>query len=174
MNDYPAWRRESHSTARWSEERVATLKTLWADGLSASQCAAELGGITRNAVIGKVMRLGLAGRKTVRTAAKKPRRPRAPRLGRVALISGLTKLERAAFAPPPEPTPIAEQEIPANQRRSLLELTALTCKWPIGDPQRPDFFFCGGATDHGPYCAYHSSVAGAGYGRSLARLHRAI
>ena len=48
----------------WTDERVALLTKLWADGLSASQIAAELGGITRNAVIGKVHRLGLAGRKT--------------------------------------------------------------------------------------------------------------
>ena len=46
----------------WTDERVETLKKLWADGLSASQIAAELGGITRNAVIGKVHRLGLSGR----------------------------------------------------------------------------------------------------------------
>ena len=46
----------------WTDERVELLKKLWADGLSASQIAAELGGITRNAVIGKVHRLGLSGR----------------------------------------------------------------------------------------------------------------
>ena len=46
----------------WTDERVELLKKLWSDGLSASQIAAELGGITRNAVIGKVHRLGLAGR----------------------------------------------------------------------------------------------------------------
>ena len=46
----------------WTDDRVELLKKLWADGLSASQIAAELGGITRNAVIGKVHRLGLSGR----------------------------------------------------------------------------------------------------------------
>jgi len=46
----------------WTDERVEQLKKLWADGLSASQIAGELGGITRNAVIGKVHRLGLSGR----------------------------------------------------------------------------------------------------------------
>ena len=49
-------------TMMWTDERVELLKKLWADGLSASQIAAELGGITRNAVIGKVHRLGLSGR----------------------------------------------------------------------------------------------------------------
>ena len=48
----------------WTEERVELLKKLWAEGLSASQIAGRLGGVTRNAVIGKVHRLGLAGRAT--------------------------------------------------------------------------------------------------------------
>ena len=62
----------------WTDERVETLKKLWADGLSASQIAAELGGITRNAVIGKVHRLGLSGRaKSPSSAAPRPRKARA-------------------------------------------------------------------------------------------------
>ena len=61
----------------WTDERVELLKKLWADGLSASQIAAELGGITRNAVIGKVHRLGLSGRaKSASSAAPRPRKPR--------------------------------------------------------------------------------------------------
>src|SRR5439155_8976618 len=61
----------------WTDERVETLKKLWTDGLSASQIAAELGGITRNAVIGKVHRLGLSGRaKSPSSAAPRPRKPR--------------------------------------------------------------------------------------------------
>ena len=46
----------------WTDERVELLKKLWTDGLSASQIAAQLGGVTRNAVIGKVHRLNLSGR----------------------------------------------------------------------------------------------------------------
>src|ERR1041385_2830886 len=61
----------------WTDERVELLKKLWTDGLSASQIAAELGGITRNAVIGKVHRLGLSGRaKSPSSAAPRPRKPR--------------------------------------------------------------------------------------------------
>ena len=63
----------------WTDERVELLKKLWADGLSASQIAAELGGITRNAVIGKVHRLGLSGRaKSSSSASPRPRKPRSP------------------------------------------------------------------------------------------------
>ena len=61
----------------WTDERVELLKKLWADGLSASRIAAELGGITRNAVIGKVHRLGLSGRaKTPSSSVSRPRKPR--------------------------------------------------------------------------------------------------
>src|SRR5579862_2686395 len=61
----------------WTDERVELLKKLWQDGLSASQIAKQLGGVTRNAVIGKVHRLGLSGRATpskpTRTTFKAPR-----------------------------------------------------------------------------------------------------
>ena len=61
----------------WTDERVELLKKLWADGLSASQIAGELGGITRNAVIGKVHRLGLSGRaKSPSSSAPRARKPR--------------------------------------------------------------------------------------------------
>src|SRR5476651_2216137 len=64
----------------WTDERVELLKKLWADGLSASQIAAELGGVTRNAVIGKVHRLGLSGRaKSTGSAAPRPRKQQATR-----------------------------------------------------------------------------------------------
>ena len=63
----------------WTDERVELLKKLWTDGLSASQIAAELGGVTRNAVIGKVHRLGLSGRtKTTLPSAPRVRTARRP------------------------------------------------------------------------------------------------
>src|ERR1700761_1799863 len=70
----------------WTEERVELLKKLWLDGLSASQIAKQLGGVTRNAVIGKVHRLGLSGR----AAPSQPSRPvlRAPRPQRPAVAHG--------------------------------------------------------------------------------------
>jgi len=148
----------------WTDERVELLKKLWADGLSASQIAAELGGITRNAVIGKVHRLGLSGRaKSPSSSAPRPRKPRSPshmmRVSRPS-IRGNTALAHAYdYEPEPEPEPI-ENIIPIGQRRTLLELTEATCRWPIGDPGSPDFFFCGGNVTTGlPYCAYHSRVA---------------
>jgi GcrA cell cycle regulator len=68
------------SNAGWSEDRVTTLSKLWLDGLSASQIARQLGGVTRNAVIGKVHRLGLPDRRMAqsRKAAPSSRLPRPP------------------------------------------------------------------------------------------------
>src|ERR1700739_3768684 len=63
----------------WSDDRVEQLKNLWTEGLSASQIARALGGVTRNAVIGKVHRLGLAGRASP-SRIERPRLPSAPRL----------------------------------------------------------------------------------------------
>src|SRR3712207_7312197 len=62
--------------ATWTDERVELLKKLWTDGLSASQIAAELGNVTRNAVIGKVHRLGLSGRAKDKVPAAAAQRPR--------------------------------------------------------------------------------------------------
>jgi len=122
----------------WTDERVELLKKLWSDGLSASQIAGELGGITRNAVIGKVHRLGLSGRaKSASTA-----------------LAHAYEIEEEAA---PE---LIENVIPIGQRRTILELTEQTCRWPIGDPGSTDFFFCGGNPVGGsPYCAYHARMA---------------
>jgi GcrA cell cycle regulator len=148
----------------WTDERVETLKKLWSEGLSASQIAAELGGVTRNAVIGKVHRLGLSGRaKSPSTAAPRPRKPRTH--GQVLRVARPSVRGNTALAHVYELDVEAEPElvdnvIPLGQRRTLLELTEETCRWPIGDPGHADFFFCGGRTVSSlPYCAYHCRVA---------------
>jgi GcrA cell cycle regulator len=149
----------------WTDERVEQLKKLWSDGLSASQIAAELGGITRNAVIGKVHRLGLSGRtKAPSSSAPRQRKPRSPHMLRVArpAVRGNTALAQAYaydYEADVEPAPV-ENVIPMGQRRHLLELNEQTCRWPIGDPSMQDFYFCGGHAVTGlPYCAYHSRIA---------------
>ena len=146
----------------WTDERVELLKKLWSDGLSASQIAAELGGITRNAVIGKAHRLGLSGRaKSASSAAPRPRKARSPmmRIGR-ASIRGNTALAHAYEMEAEAAPELIDNVIPIGQRRTILELTEQTCRWPVGDPGSTEFFFCGGNTLGGlPYCAYHSRVA---------------
>ena len=149
----------------WTDERVERLKKLWADGLSASQIAGELGGITRNAVIGKVHRLGLSGRaKAPSSSVPRQRKPRAPTMFRAPrpMMRGNTALAHMPaydYEVEPDPEPI-ENIIPIGQRCTLLELNDSKCRWPIGDPGTTEFFFCGGTPVEGlPYCGYHSRVA---------------
>jgi GcrA cell cycle regulator len=138
----------------WTEERIDLLKRLWADGLSASQIAAELGGITRNAVIGKVTRLDLSGRAS---PAKIIRTPRGPREQRTTQ----RRVPHSMFVGDDKPClNVQSFEVPVEQRKSLLQLTAGVCKFPYGDPGSPDFYFCGGVSVNGePYCSAHARIA---------------
>ena len=144
----------------WTDERVETLKKLWQDGLSASQIAKQLGGVTRNAVIGKVHRLGLSGR----AAPSKPARPvfKAPRPARpVAQPAAPRRIADpplAMVASAPSPAPIRHiDEAPGSA--TVLTLGAHMCKWPIGDPSTDEFTFCGRRQDNGPYCLEHANIA---------------
>ncbi len=154
----------------WTDDRVELLKKLWAEGLSASQIANRLGGVTRNAVIGKVHRLGLSGRTTT-SRAKVQRTRRRPahtpnRGARSQMRSHGNTALKPAFSPNAEaeyqfaPAPIMELVIPLNERASILTLDDTKCRWPIGDPGDEDFHFCGRHSDAGdPYCEHHSSIA---------------
>ncbi|GGB51312.1 GcrA cell cycle regulator [Roseibium aquae] len=156
----------------WTTERVELLKKLWGDGLSASQIAGELGGVTRNAVIGKVHRLGLSGRAKTTTTAPKTRRKKVAPAGTAGTSqhtakpltqgSAALKMESAPLAeavPAAQAKPVADL-VPISSRASILELTERTCKWPIGDPSKDDFYFCGRQSDVGvPYCAHHCKIA---------------
>ncbi len=147
----------------WTDERVELLKKLWAEGLSASQIAAELGGITRNAVIGKVHRLGLSGRaKSPSSSAPRPRKARSPSMMRIQrpAARGNTALAHAFDYEAEAEPEFVDNVIPMGQRRTILELTEDTCRWPVGDPGSPDFFFCGGQTSNtAPYCSHHCRIA---------------
>ncbi len=151
----------------WPDERVEILKKLWMDGLSASQIAAQLGdGITRNAVIGKVHRLGLSGRgsptRVAKPRARRPRQPSAPKKVQSAGNEGLRqKIAASALAKrEPAPEPIRLVDIPEGERIGILGLTDKTCRWPLGDPGTDDFCFCGHSPQAGtPYCDYHANIA---------------
>ena len=97
------------SESGWSESRVTTLSQLWLDGLSASQIAKQLGGVTRNAVIGKVHRLGLSGRapasapaRAPRTATPRPKRPRRVSTAAPPLRKSRARSAALGYAPAPE------------------------------------------------------------------------
>lgn len=155
----------------WTDERVDALKKLWGDGLSASQIAAEMGGgLTRNAVISKVHRIGLSGRAKGHDDGRSQKARKARNGGvQSARRSYRKKITEAALAgesPQFETDGTTDNldefdlNIPAGQRCALLDLTEDTCRWPVGDPLSPDFFFCGGKSVPGvPYCAYHSRIA---------------
>lgn len=159
----------------WTDERVELLKKLWVDGPSCSLIAAELGGgLSRCAVIGKARRLGLPSRAEKSLATTFQRKPRKSKKARprpkVSPLTGIskqviinygTRFEIKQVADPDLPeTPVNDLEIPLSQRKSLLELTAETCRWPIGDPQDKDFFFCGAEPcGPSPYCLHHSKIA---------------
>lgn len=144
----------------WTEDRVAILTKLWAEGLSASQIANQLGGVTRNAVIGKVHRLGLSGR-------AKPSRPKAPRVRSVSRARKAVPAkprEKKIAAPvvqaPPPPPPLEAKPLPNGEYATILTIRDHMCKWPIGDPSSSDFRFCGRKHKQGePYCEAHCNVA---------------
>ncbi|MBI4723670.1 MAG: GcrA cell cycle regulator [Rhodomicrobium sp.] len=153
----------------WTDERVELLKKLWADGLSASQIATKLGEVTRNAVIGKVHRLGLAGRATtsrIRTARPRSNIALFPArsaqmqyrtFGNTALKEAPQERRAAAVIPLralPDLDPAPEGLI------TLIDLKETMCHWPIGDPMEEGFHFCGRRKGFGsPYCEHHSAIA---------------
>ncbi|MDX2157785.1 MAG: GcrA family cell cycle regulator [Hyphomicrobiaceae bacterium] len=153
----------------WNDERVELLKKLWAEGLSASQIAGRIGSVTRNAVIGKVHRLGLSGRATTtrmkshrpRTRANPVKRPAGPPAKPRFANVGNTAL-RALYQAETEPyvAPAEEIVIPLAERRSIQTLEESHCRWPIGDPQEEEFHFCGKSKVTGlPYCDFHARRA---------------
>lgn len=148
----------------WTEDRVEVLKKLWAEGHSASQIAKQLGGVTRNAVIGKVHRLGLSGRATPSRPVKRP--PRLARPKPKVLPDGTVKVPASAKSDQLRPSeknamlaalPPLEQE--DGNAATILTIRDSMCKWPIGDPADPNFAFCGRKSAEGPYCAEHAAVA---------------
>jgi GcrA cell cycle regulator len=194
----------------WTEERIERLKKMWHDGATASQIADELGGVSRNAVIGKAHRLGLEQRpspvkpgdeKEVKKAA--PVRAAAAPTPAKAGAAPKAEVPKAAApsAAPASPQPAAPQRSapemqyrsigpggfvrqgpgdqqapipPAPPRRlvpakpspevadktSLLDLNDRICKWPMGHPGEPDFYFCGAPANPGfPYCVEHCGIA---------------
>ncbi len=197
----------------WTEERIERLKKMWHDGATASQIADELGGVSRNAVIGKAHRLGLEQRPSPVKPGEEVKKPAAAPAAAAPAPAKAPKAEAAPPRPAPAqpasaaPTPAPHQPQsgprvsahdlqyrsigpggfvrqgpgdqqapipPAPPRRlvpakpspevadktSLLDLNDRICKWPIGHPGEPDFYFCGEPANPGfPYCVEHCGVA---------------
>jgi GcrA cell cycle regulator len=123
----------STAHATWTADRVELLKTLWLDGLSASQIARAMGGATRNSILKKVQRLGLSGRAVGAKAS-------------VYAVPMTLLLEPEAGSMPAVAT--------------VFTLGAHMCKWPIGDPALDNYTFCGRRAMEGePYCEDHAAIA---------------
>lgn len=171
----------------WSEDRVNRLTKLWADGLSAAEIAAELGHVSRNAVLGKIHRLKLPPKfdaaellqrringeaRRARKLAQDPSSPAAiscpPRRARPGKIAGSlfqptfarAALESQVRKPVDTDTPMSEPEVFGV---TLIDLTNLTCRWPKGDPLADDFMFCGETSanfkEGRPYCPFHTVLS---------------
>ena len=156
----------------WTDERVELLRRLWDDGLSASQIALQIGGVSRNAVIGKVHRLGLAGRvKPIGPASAQGRRKddlaaeveiasvvvEEPTLPEPPAIVAHRPAPDFPLPPAPAPEPVA---LAVSERVTIMDLRDSMCRWPMGDPTSPEFRFCGARSITGlPYCTQHAQVA---------------
>jgi GcrA cell cycle regulator len=161
------WAPRPPAASPWSAERVAHLKARLLQGATARQISRELGhGISRCAVLGKVNRLRLDelllpdARERGAVGRVRPRRKpvelvapglaRQPRLQPGWVVNARPYVDEAGV----------DADIPLPQRRSFLELDSCTCRWPVGDPALPDFFFCGGELLRGKsYCAAHYARA---------------
>lgn len=171
----------SDQQSDWPDLHVARLKEVHATGASFSETAIALNrefgtAYSRAAISAKVHRLGIQrGRINPPTQeARKPRRhprpsnlrPAAPDVPRVPHVTNYgTRLTVGTIPEAPDLPP--EPPVPATAKGcTLMQLSYRTCRWPCGDPQSPDFFFCGAEPALGvPYCPGHARIAYAGFTR---------
>lgn len=125
----------------WTDERVALLRKMWSEGKTAAEIAKELGGVTRNAVIGKAHRLKLSNRVSpIQQNNKKPVKAEEKPVRRLA--------------------PVKPQAHIKIKGVKMVDLRDKMCRWPLGDPREADFIFCGCQSVPGlPYCPDHAKMA---------------
>lgn len=146
----------------WTDERIAELTRMWVEEEMSYADIAAVFGITRNAVTGKVDRLGLTGRACDVDNRSKgaERREARKRLAAGRLHNPTRILAKRAKSDPGLPAVPFEAALamPAIAPCALLDLDDTKCHWPFGEPQSQAFHFCGGPAK-GPYCAGHHSIA---------------
>jgi len=131
----------------WNDEKVNKLKELWGKGSTASQIAEIIGGISRNAVIGKAHRLNLSSKIKTRNASpnqnfvnNSEENNSKQRQGRKSKFKSL----------------IIENDFEPESPKKLEELDESSCKWPVGHPEEKSFYFCGRSSlKDFSYCKLH-------------------
>ena len=132
----------------WNDERVDLLKKLWGEGRTAAEIAKELGGVTRNAVIGKAHRLKLSNRVSpIQQNIAKP-------VTKMAVVKEKPEIVLA------RPANIDQPPTRKSGGIKMVDLRDRMCRWPFGDPRDADFHFCGCENVPGlPYCPTHAKAA---------------
>ena len=132
----------------WTEEKVAKLKELWGKGNTASQIAEIIGGISRNAVIGKAHRLNLSAKIKTRSATSSENFDNS-RSGKNSQL--VKKGRKSKFK-----SLIIEKDFEPENPKQLEQLDENSCKWPIGHPDEKSFYFCGRSSlKDFSYCKLH-------------------
>ena len=148
----------------WNDQKVNKLKELWGKGNTASQIAEIIGGISRNAVIGKAHRLNLSAKIKTRAATSNQsfensqiEKNNNPKLGRKSKFKSL----------------IIEKDFEPENPKQLEELDESCCKWPIGHPDEKSFYFCGRSSlKDFSYCKLHLLYAYQPKGKKKKRLKK--
>lgn len=156
----------------WTDERKALLKELWTKkGLTATQCAARLGGVTRNAVLSKVHRMGISERSKGRPGFYAAERQRKTYTRKRKVVEAVAPAKKKFWTEPTagpyagEPTDPGyintlnevAAAVPVERRVALDDLAHDGCRYPLGDPREPGFGFCPDKAFPGvPYCAAHA------------------
>tara|TARA_Y100000816_G_scaffold9726_1_gene6256 strand:- start:9321 stop:9806 length:486 start_codon:yes stop_codon:yes gene_type:complete len=127
----------------WTDEKVAKLKELWGKGSTASQIAEILGGVSRNAVIGKAHRLNLSGKIIAKKSSNNQKINKSN--------TNFKKVRRGRFK-----SIIIDKDFEPENPKQLEELDDKSCKWPIGHPNEKNFYFCGRTSlKDFSYCKLH-------------------
>ena len=131
----------------WNEEKIQKLKELWGKGSTASQIAEIIGGISRNAVIGKAHRLQLSSKIKARSVPITQK-------NNSNLDDSVTKQKRGRKSK--FKSLIIEKDFEPENPKKLEELDDSSCKWPIGHPEEKNFYFCGRSSlKDFSYCKLH-------------------
>jgi GcrA cell cycle regulator len=151
----PAGNSIAPSNATWTPERIEQLRACVGSGMTCSQIAAAIG-VSRNAVIGKIHRLGLSSGRPAGASARANCPPRA----RHSRGPTQRRLLRLAYARAPLDEILSGIVVISTHPCSLIDIDAHQCRWPIGDPASTNFLFCGNDAIAGfTYCLGHARMA---------------